>query len=232
MPVFAVTRAGQGRVFEFKTVLLADQHPLVQYGDPIISKSSELRSCLTMLECAKLADQIGNGNLAKDIRSCAKDNKFAVTRLMSDLWESFVQAKLAPPSDPEEVLRIIVADRIATRRTGVVMRPRGEFEMSENEINEANAGNETEAAAAAATEKKNRPIPKDPKYAGTSIISLNKDSEGKQYGADHNPKKPGSASHERFAKYVDGMTVAAAKEAGLLNGDLDNDVKKGFISIA
>lgn len=232
MPVYAVTRAGRGKVYEFKTVLLADQHPLIQYGDPIISKSSELRSCLTMLECARLADQIGNESLAKEIRGCPKENKYAVTRVMTDLWENLKTAQLAPPADPAQVMQTIVADRIATRHTGVVIRPRGEFEMSENEVNEANAGNESEAAAAAATEKKTRPIPKDPKYAGTSIITLLKDKDGVQYGAEHNPKKPGSASHARFALYTDGMTVTAAKEAGLQNGDFDNDVKHSYISIA
>lgn len=105
--------------------------------------------------------------------------------------------------------------------------------MSEQATAEATQGHEAEAAVATeAAEKKHRPIPKDPKYADTGVITLLADKDGKQYSAEHNPKKPGSASHERFSKYVDGMTVKAAKEAGLLNGDLDNDVKKGYISIA
>jgi len=103
---------------------------------------------------------------------------------------------------------------------------------NEHATHEATEGH-TEAVAAdtAAAATKHRPIPRDPKFADTGIITLLADKDGKTFGADHNPKKPGSASAERFAKYVDGMTVKAAKEAGILNGDFSNDTSKGFISI-
>lgn len=95
---------------------------------------------------------------------------------------------------------------------------------------------ETAAAApteAAATEgpKAHRPIPKDPMFPATGVIKLLKDKDGKQYGNGHNPKKPGSASFDRFAKYEDGMTVEAALNAGVIRGDLGHDTKKGFIQI-
>lgn len=47
-----------------------------------------------------------------------------------------------------------------------------------------------------------------------------------------NPKRAGSKSHERFALYVDGMTVAAALEAGLTTGDIRHDVAHNFISLS
>ena len=47
---------------------------------------------------------------------------------------------------------------------------------------------------------------------------------------DSNPKKPGSASAERFAKYEDGMTVADYRAAGGTAEDLAWDRKKGFVT--
>ena len=49
--------------------------------------------------------------------------------------------------------------------------------------------------------------------------------------APENPKKKGSAAHERFAKYHSNMTVAAALEAGLTAGDFAYDVKHGYVVI-
>lgn len=46
-----------------------------------------------------------------------------------------------------------------------------------------------------------------------------------------NPKRPNSASHERFAKYKPGMTVAEALKAGVTKADLVWDQKKGFIKL-
>lgn len=233
MVAIVVTRAGKGDVYAFKTVLLADNHPITQFGDPIMTGVAHLRQCLTMAECAAVAVKIGESTLAREIRECPKEYKSAVDRLMTSLWDKLERSASAPPADPAVVMRKITGDRIATRSTGIHIRPRGDFEMSEQATAEANQGHEAEAAVATeAAEKKHRPIPKDPKYADTGVITLLADKDGKQYSAEHNPKKPGSASHERFSKYVDGMTVKAAKEAGLLNGDLDNDVKKGYISIA
>lgn len=233
MVAIVVTRAGKGEVFSFKTVLLADNHPITQFGDPIMVNATQLRQCLTMKECSSVAMRIGEPTLAREIQECPKEYKSAVDRLMTSLWDKLERSAPAPPADPAVVMQKITGDRIATRSTGIHIRPRGDFEMSDEAVNEATQGHEEAAAAATETaEKKHRPIPKDPKYADTGVITLLADKDGKQYSAEHNPKKPGSASHERFSKYVDGMTVKAAKEAGLLNGDLDNDVKKGYIKIA
>jgi len=227
MTAIVVARAGRGAVYSFKTVLLADNHPITQFGDPIITDADSLRQCLTMPECAAVAMKVGDADLSREIRDCPKEYKTAVDRLMTNLWSRLERFASEPPADPAEVMKRITGDRVATRSSGIHIRPRGAYEMSESDNTEANKGHEAEVS----TEKKHRPIPKDPKYADTSVISLQADKDGKQYSADHNPKKPGSASHDRFTKYVDGMTVKEAKDAGLLNGDFDNDVKKGYISI-
>jgi hypothetical protein len=44
-----------------------------------------------------------------------------------------------------------------------------------------------------------------------------------------NPKKPGSASFDRFALYVVGMTVTQALAAGVKSADIDWDSARGFI---
>lgn len=44
-----------------------------------------------------------------------------------------------------------------------------------------------------------------------------------------NPKKPGSASYDRFARYVAGMTVTEALAAGVSSADVKWDSERGFI---
>jgi hypothetical protein len=46
-----------------------------------------------------------------------------------------------------------------------------------------------------------------------------------------NPKKLGSASYDRYARYVEGMTVSQALSAGITSGDLKWDEGRGFITI-
>jgi hypothetical protein len=46
-----------------------------------------------------------------------------------------------------------------------------------------------------------------------------------------NPKKPGSASHIRFSRYVAGMTVDEALLAGVTSADIRWDVEHGFITV-
>lgn len=44
-----------------------------------------------------------------------------------------------------------------------------------------------------------------------------------------NPKKPGSATHIRFAQWVVGRTVAQCMSAGLTRADVDWDVSRNFV---
>jgi hypothetical protein len=48
---------------------------------------------------------------------------------------------------------------------------------------------------------------------------------------DENPKRPGSKGAARFDQYRNGMTVAAALEAGITAKDLVWDVDHKFVSI-
>jgi len=46
-----------------------------------------------------------------------------------------------------------------------------------------------------------------------------------------NPKKPGSASHDRFSKWVVGQTVQQCMAAGLTRGDVTWDMERGFVTL-
>jgi hypothetical protein len=102
-------------------------------------------------------------------------------------------------------------------------------ENTENTEN-TEATNEANGAEGAAEAPKKPAVPREPKYSDTSVIKLLTDKDGKQYGPENNPKKPGSNTAARFAKYVDGMTVKDAREAGIY-GDLSYDAAHNFIEI-
>lgn len=219
-PVIAIARGGVGQPWLHDSIQAADQHPITQFGDPLISRPGSLMKTLSTAEMVALADAIGDTKIAGELRApLVAESEYARKSAVDRLWDSLVRHAPRPPSDPKEVCDIIVADRCRTRITGV--RVRRTEEMSE----------EAAATTEAPTEKKSRPIPKDPKFSETSVIKLLADKDGKSYGAENNPKKPGTATHGRFAKYVDGMTVKAALEAGLTRGDLSYDKDKKFIDI-
>ncbi len=93
-----------------------------------------------------------------------------------------------------------------------------------------------EAAAPAPKTDAAKTEPKAKTVAGhalTAKITLGKNADGKPYnGTDNNPKRKGSKSFDKFAKYRDGMTVQQATDAGLSAADLSWDKSHGFISIA
>ena len=102
--------------------------------------------------------------------------------------------------------------------------------MTEKTAPAAAAATTTAAAAAPKTEK--------PKTVGgfalTAKISLGTGgADNKKYDGDaNNPKRKGSKSFDKFAKYKDGMTVEQAAAAGITGADLSWDTKHGFIKIA
>lgn len=87
------------------------------------------------------------------------------------------------------------------------------------------------AAAPKADAKAAAPKVSKRKYDGDMKITLLVDKDGKKYGADNNPKRPGAKAHKRFAIYENGMTVDGYISKGGEYGDLDWDVNKGYITI-
>ena len=86
------------------------------------------------------------------------------------------------------------------------------------------------------TEPKKR-VARAAKFSDTTVISFGKDEKaGKNYGPQpdgsfHNAKKAGSGAATRFAKMKSGMTVGEAIAAGVTRGDINWDVKQGFIKL-
>lgn len=228
MSVIAILRSGRGRVVRFVNLTVADMHPITQYGDPIISSADEVFSNMTVSDMISSAEISAiDPALIRYLRGCDPASKSHRRDAAEMFWESAQKHANPPPADPAAIVAQITEDKLATRKTGVQHRSSGAYKMSEEQTNSG------EGQTADAGEKTKRaPIPRDPKYANASIIKMGADKDGKPYGADNNPKKAGSASADRFAKYVDGMTCEQAREAGITNGDLDNDVKKGLITIS
>lgn len=83
--------------------------------------------------------------------------------------------------------------------------------------------------ADAATQK---PKAAKPDKASAKAEKLAKDDARKITFVAENPKRPGSASFDRFAKYKKGMTVAQAIAAGVTRADIDWDSKRDFIKFA
>ena len=251
--VIAVTRGGAGRAYRFASAKMADAHPLVQYGDPIMCGPEDLRVSLLPVECAQLADRAGERSLAAALRTVSISEFQSSRHVHERLWKLLETTSSPPSTDHTDVFREIVSDRVATRRLGVVVRPRGVDSMSESHkhehehdktplekaiaetdpaLTETVKAEETKTESApAAEETKKAPPPREPKFPDSKKITLLKDKEGKTFGKEHNPKKPNSASFDRFARYVDGMTIKQALDAGILRGDLDHDSKKSFISV-
>lgn len=64
-----------------------------------------------------------------------------------------------------------------------------------------------------------------------AIIHMGQDEAGTPFGSKNNPKRQGTASYDRFAKYKEGISVQKALEAGVTPADIRHDLKKGFISL-
>lgn len=221
MPCIAVTRGGLGDVWLFDSLKQADEHALVQYGDAICEDESRLTRIWSNLELVRFATRFGEERLAVEM-----SEKRKLAEYTDKLWNLLVSVAKRPPADPAEVLRLVAEDRKQTRVTGVIQR------SHPNEGNAIMADAKTETK-----EKKAAGVPRQAKFAGTAVISFGRDEKaGKNYGPQpdgsfHNAKKAGSGAADRFAKMKPGMTVDEALAAGVTRGDINWDVKQGFIKL-
>ncbi len=194
----------------------ADAHPLIQYGDAIICNPEDILRQYNHLEMPDLLDRLGDMSLRERALSemteagkrGPRERDTALMKHAPAMWDLMVEIATPVLSDPAAICNQVREDRARTIR------------MSQMTKENKNAG--------AAPENK---TPKPSKYANDTKISMGADKEGKKFGKDNNPKRQGSKSADRFAKYTDGMTVESALKAGLTVADFDNDIKKGFISI-
>ena len=65
--------------------------------------------------------------------------------------------------------------------------------------------------------------PRGPRVNADAVITIT---------ATGNPKRPSSASHTRFEKYRNGMTVKEALANGVTMADVRFDSSKGFIKLS
>jgi hypothetical protein len=87
----------------------------------------------------------------------------------------------------------------------------------------------TAAKAPAAPKEKKATKPR--KFEANDTIHFAADKEGKKYGPDHNPKRPGSAAHKVFGMYKEGIKVSDFVKAGGSAGDIAWNVEHGYITV-
>lgn len=215
MAVIAITRAGRGMPFRFATINEADEHPLIQFGDPLIARESDLPDCFTISEAQGIASGLGANSVIREIEYVA-GTKRSLAGVWRELFVALDGAAKPPPEDPAVIVQLIRDDRRATKVTGVsVKSTRKEVEpMTEAAVNEA---------------PKSRTV--RPKFPETAVIRLKADESGNKYGSTNNPKREGTKAFEKFAKYADGMTVAQALEAGIPGSSIYYDLDHGYISV-
>lgn len=228
----AITRDGRGDIWAFGSFAEADANPIVQYGDRIIDGPSKISSRLTLAEIPRILRRIGRGELADTIQSCmgAPTHAQRIRRLdeyAKFVWTALAEVARPAPKDPVELVNLIVRDRKLSIQESKTM---------EAENPTAAAATEATAAPKAKKEKAKKeegaaPAPKAERFNREHKIRMLSNAEGVKYGASNNPKRAGSSSHDRFALYEDGMTVAAAIEKGVKTEDIAWDVKKGFIEV-
>jgi hypothetical protein len=225
----AVTRGGWGEVWGFDGPVAARHHPLIQEGDAIVTSADDTLECWNHLFLARMCTEVlGDRELETGIRERTdtpderiRASRFAVAS--QEVWDALRDRAKAPPVDPAETLRIIGEDR----RKYDIWRDREQTRRSS--VTEAQTTTTTAAAAAAA--------PKEPKkiagHAPTAKISFGADKDGKAYDTkDNNPKRAGSKSGDRFAKYKAGMTLEQAVAAGCTPADIKWDLDHKFITVA
>ena len=204
-----VTRQGWGDVWETPD---GEFCPLYQYGDTLLEEPSDVCSQYSLFELERLLKFIGDEEFEQRImRTVFVSEQPSVLRAKYSevdtmVFDRLVKLAKSVPSDPSDLIKLIVDDRQVTKETTM-----------------------TEATATAPKAKKE---PKAPKYAPDAIITMGVDKESNKYGAKNNPKRATSKSAERFANYKDGMKVQKALDAGITTADFDNDIAKGFITIA
>lgn len=201
----------------------ADSHPIVQYGDVICRGPEHIRTQYNRLELPDLLRRLGDESFRKEVlvKMGGPEGREAVLgRYQNSIWSRMCAAASRPPESAEETVAIVVRDRKLSRTEG--------RQTKERDMNDTTEAPAKEKKAKAPKEDKVKTIGG---YNLGDKITLLCDKEGKPYGPDNNPKRPGSATSTRFALYKNGMTVEEAITLGVQSGDLIYDVGKMFIKI-
>lgn len=226
--VVAVTRNGLGDMYMFSSLAEADLHPIVQYGDVLCDGPESVLRKYTRAEIPDLLRRLGDETFRNEVLMKAAGAlgwEDAAERYSTRVWEKMQEMASAPPTDTSEIVSVIVRDR--------------KLSLTESRVRIEEKKMNTEDQTTQAAEAKEKKAPKE-KAVPTNIggfslaskITMLVDKDGKPYGKDNNPKKPGSKSAVRFEAYGSGgITVEEAYKAGVSSADFAYDVNKGFIKI-
>lgn len=225
MSCILVDAGGTGRVWRMPSERDAYWHALYTPGDVVCSSEEHVLSRWGQHDLPMVAELTQSEAVVGFVRereaqlrvTTPSDRAAAEARAETArrIWPALLAIAQEPPSEDEKLAaELLRARRMATK---------------ERVMTDKNAT--TTAAAGKAADK----TPKEKTVAGypaTSKLKFGADKEGKPYGKDNNPKRPGTATHTRFAGYRDGMTIAQALETGLTEADVAHDLKKGFVKVA
>lgn len=227
--VVVVTRNGSGDWWLYPSYKAAFEHPIYQFGDAICKgpdfiEKNWVRSEIPWL-LSVLVTPVERSQILQEFRSRGWDNwKQTMNLFRHKLWNLMIDKCNIPPTDAETIVEIVIKDRKTPTLENRSMAKEQKTAQTEN--TEATAAEATES-----TETKRKPPVREPKFKPEAKITLLADKDGNPYGKDNNPKRAGSKSAERFANYVNGMTVDQAIAAGLTRADLAFDEGKKFIAI-
>lgn len=231
MTYIAITCGGNGDLWMFETRTSAFLHPLVQYGDAMLGGPGDVLDSYNRLEWAAIADRagvrIGASDTALLLRGTHVEAEAIRRRTAFLVWDGLVARAVPHPTESDRICEIVSRDR----RRGVHPVSK-KMQATPESVTDAPTTENAEAATPVAKKEKVAAGPRAPK--GTelnSVIRFRQDKNGVAYGPDNNPKRPGTAGHQRFALYVDGMTVSEALAAGIWGADVAWDIEHGFISV-
>lgn len=200
--VIAVTRAGLGDWLIFDSFEEADEHPLVQYGDVIMTHRAAFMTQWTRLELPGLLEHLGMGEF-----SSSPD---LLHHNVDKVWARMISISARPTEDPSELCELIRRDRRLTK--------------VERKKIMSTASTKTKEDKPKAEKKVIQR-----RYSGEAKVTLLADKDGNPYGPDNNPKRAGTKTYERFKLYANGLTVEELLAKGAEFGDFKYDEDKGFV---
>lgn len=106
--VIAVTRAGRGDWYLFDSFEEADEHPIVQYGDAIMTHPTHFMTQFTRLEMPWLLDLLDMGHIPRD--------RDGLERNSGVIWARMQGRASRPPESPDRICEIIRRDRQLSKK--------------------------------------------------------------------------------------------------------------------
>lgn len=242
MTVLGITRRGTGDIWLFESASEAWRSPLVDPGDAVLTDDGDIFEQYSVADMRELADLTENDGFVQTLMECLT-KPWGSTRLAmqatrekygAELFSRLAAKGRAVPTHPAQLLELCQRDR--------------DWHLKRNGNMAAKEAAKTAPAAAKAPKPPKEPkapkVAAEKKIAGhpvTTKIKFGtmtvKDAEGKETtvtcdATKNNPKRAGTKGHADFAKYKNGMTIAAALEAGISAADVGYNLGKGFLVIA